>query len=249
MVEIIGLVIATLLITVGGGGIWLLWTMTRPKKKIWSAKVYTVSEGIRPEKRDNKGRIISLGGLNDLKFFANDIIEKVKKNGKTIYLLQKMKKSLPDLNDDVIVGYGKGSFVNVVLKDGACTYLKAGFTNGATDKEPDNIIFQPVPYDSLNMVTNEIEIQRERTKDDKDILEKVLPWIGMGILMFSMVAVAYFMGQASIKSSDNFYKAANVYTEGIKALNGVSFSDDTPPLGAQTTTTTTSTTLKPPSIG
>ena len=90
MVEILGLVIATVLITIiGGGGFWLLWTMTRPKKQTWVAKVYTISEGIRQEKRDAKGRVVSLGGLNDLRFFGNDIIEKVKKEGKTMYILQK----------------------------------------------------------------------------------------------------------------------------------------------------------------
>lgn len=242
-----GLVIATALITViGGGGFWLLWNFTRPKKQVWNAKVYTVSEGIRPEKRDTKGRIISLGGLHDLKFFTNDIIEKIKKEGKVIYRLQKMNRSLPDLTDDVVLGYGKGSFVNVVLKDSGCTYLKVGFTNGpGGEKDTDNLIFQPVPYDSLNMVTNEIEIQRQRTKDDKDILEKIIPWIGMGLLIFGLVAVAYFMGQAGIKMSENFDKAASKFQVSVDAMMGQIPEDQKVQLGVQSTTTTT---LKPPSI-
>ena len=144
------------------------------------------------------------------------------------------------------MGYGKGSFINVVLKGGACTYLKPGFTNGTGgENDFDNLIFQPIPYDSLNMVTNEINIQNQRIKDDKDILEKVLPWIAMGLLIFGMVAIAYFHGQAIIKASENFDKAAAKYQEAFNIMSGRLPDDDRPQLGVQSTTTTT---LRPPGI-
>ena len=155
-----------------------------------------------------------------------------------------MNKSLPELTDDVIIGYGKDAFINIVLMNGSCTYLKPGFSNGNGDNSQE-MIFQPVAYDSLNMVTNELQIQQERIKDDKDILEKILPWIGMGILIFGMVAIAYFHGQATIKASDNFLKAAEVYKVATENNNNV-LDDGKPSLGVQSTTTTT---LKPPSIG
>lgn len=214
MMSITSLVISTFLVLViGGGGFYLLWRLTRPKKKIWKAKIFTVSEGVRQEVRDKKGNIVSQGGLRDLIYYGEDIIEKVVRGpGMVIYRLKRLGKSVPAITNNVVIGSGKDSYVHVLYKDGVCTLMKPGYSTMG------DVIFDPVPYDSLSLVSNEIELQRQRRAPTKDILERVLPWIGIGLFIFGMIAVAYFYGNAVIKSSENYVKAATTYKESVAEL-------------------------------
>lgn len=195
-----GLMITILaILCIGGGGGFLLWLITRPKKMTWLARVYQLGEGIKPPVKNEKGEIISNLKLCDLKPYCRDVIEKLERaKGITIYRLQMLNKVTPAVTQDCVDYWGpKDKEVMVLVEGDTCTILKKGF-----DKEA-GIIFSPMPHDRSNMIREEMAIADERIKKPMDILQAITPWIVTGICIIGLVAIAYFEGQAWIESSKN----------------------------------------------
>ena len=69
----------------GGGGFYILYLRSKPRKESWKAYVYQLSAGIQPEFKDKKGNIISNLKLRDLKPYGVDIVTRnIMKGGKEI---------------------------------------------------------------------------------------------------------------------------------------------------------------------
>lgn len=184
-----GAVIVTLIVLgVGGAGAYLVWLKTRPKKEVWKAKVYQLSEGVREPKKDSEGNVISDVRLQELKPYAKDVIEKINKEaGIIVYRLQKLNKPVPAVTSDVVDYWGdENKEVMVLMVGDTLTLLKKGY-----DKKVGEIIFQPMPHDRINMIKSEMAIRKDRLQKEKDILQAITPWIVAGILMLGLVSISY----------------------------------------------------------
>jgi hypothetical protein len=205
MVNLVGLVIGTLVICAIGGGIgYLLWLKTRPKKETWYAKVYQLSEGVRQPQIKN-GKVVGSFTLQDLRPYAVDVLEKVEKEkGIIVYRLQKLNKSTPAVESDVVEYWGEGKKeVSVLMHKGGCTLLKKGYDKGCGEA-----IFDPLPHSRINLIKSEMAIRKDRLQKEKDILQAITPWIVTGICMLGLVAIAYVQINGFIEISDNLKVAS-----------------------------------------
>jgi len=200
MANILGIVITTLVILgVGGGGMYLIWLMTRPKKITWKAEVYQLGEGVKPPVKDKTGKVISNYLLSDLRPYTKDVVEKVEKDpGITIYNLVKLKKSVPAVTNDCVDYWGeKDKRVRVLVHEDSCTLLTSGY-----DRRTGTLVFRPLPHDRINMIKTEMAMRKDRMKKEKDILTAITPWIVVGIGMMGLVAITYFLADAYIEIND-----------------------------------------------
>jgi hypothetical protein len=189
---------------VGGGMGYLLWLKTRPKKETWFAKVYQLSDGVRPA-RTSDGTIVGDLKLQDLRAYTQDVLEKVEKEkGIVVYRLQGLNKATPAVEGDVVENWGNGRReVSVLLHKGGCTLLKKGY-----DKQSGEAIFDPLPHSRINMIKSEMATRKDRLQKEKDILQAITPWIVTGICMLGLVAIAYVQINGFIEVSDNNLEAA-----------------------------------------
>jgi len=204
MVNILGIIIVTVIVAViGGGGFWLLWILTRPKKQTWKARVYQLGEGIKPPIKDKDGKIISDIKLSDLKPYTKDILQKTERaHGIVLYKLSKLNKTTPPVTNDAVEYWGEHEKEVAVLIDGeTCTILKKGYDRTA------GIIFNPMPHDRINMITGETTLRKERLRKEKDILQAITPWIVTGIAMMGLVAMIYIAVDGFITISENIAEA------------------------------------------
>ncbi len=200
MVNVVMLIVVTIIFSVITMGIgYLVWVKTRPKKIAWIAKIYQVGEGIIPPLKDDSGKVISDIELKDLRPFATDILERVEKEkGIKVYRLISLNKTTPEVTADCIENWGKGrKEVSVLMQGETCTLLRKGYDKNG------KMIFNPMPYDRVNMITNEMSIRKDRLRKDKDILQAVLPYVVLVVCIIGLVAMAYVLGDAYVKISDN----------------------------------------------
>ena len=171
---------------IGGGVGFGIWYFTRPKKMIWSARIYTISETHKTlYDLDGNPKNIT---LNDLRPFTTDILEKINlEHGREIYRLQKLGKTTPAVDSGHIENWGTQKEVKVLLYNNSCTLLTSGYDKDGT------IVFNPVPYDTQNMVRNEISSRKAKLHKEKDILEAIAPYITIGISMIFLFGVIYFI--------------------------------------------------------
>ena len=149
---------------IGGGGAFILWWWTQPKKQSWNAKVWQLSEGIRPPIRDNKGNIISELKKKDMKPLGLDILQRTDISpGVTRFELLKMGKPTPAVTNDVVDYWGpKSKEVNCLLNGDSVTLLKKGY-----DAQSGEILFDPMPYDRKMMLATEMTMRKERLENKK----------------------------------------------------------------------------------
>lgn len=219
MNTILGMVIATFLVTSLGGGIgYFLWLKTRPKKETWDARIYTTSLGVQPRPKNKFGKLISDIQLKDLIPVTHDIIEKVeKKVGGTTFRLLKLNKPLEDVRGMEVERWGNKRVVNVLQIGDAYTTLTKGY-DAQTGKE----IFRPLPHSKINMIKSEITLRKSRLRKEKDILEAISPWIVAGIIMLGLVAISYIMVSGFIEMSENNLEASKSLKEGM--IEGAKYS-------------------------
>lgn len=197
----------------GGGAFFWLYLKTRPKKVTWIAKCYQLGEGVIPEVKDKKGRIISDLQLNDMKPYATDTLERKEiEHGVTIHRLVKQNLSTGAVTADHVDNWGEGkNEVNVLIHKGQATILKKGY-----DTKTGNAIFRPMPRERIELLKSEIATKKERLNKEKDILQAITPWIVTGILVLGMVAIAYFHSKGLIESSKNNKDAAQLIADADK---------------------------------
>jgi hypothetical protein len=193
----------------GGGSFFLLWRLTRPHIMTWQADIYTLSSGIQPLIKNEKGDVISNLKLQDLRPFTRDILEKIYRKGKTVFYLRKLQKTTNEISGDIVEFWGeKDKRVSVLLTGETATLLKKGY-----DNETGKAIFIPLPADRINLIKSELEERRERILNKKDIMQAIMPWIVTGILMVGLVAIAWLLGTSWVKSSENNLQATTISAE------------------------------------
>jgi len=211
MVDLIGLMVGTLILTIIGlgGGYWV-WTKVKPKRMTWKAKVYQLGEGIKPYKRDKEGNIIHKIKLSELKPYCKDIIEKLEvAHGITVYRLKKLDRNVNPITQDVMEFWGKeDKEVSVVMIGDSFALLKNGY-----DKTTGDRMFDPVPHDKMYMVSSEIATRKARKKEKKDILEAISPWVVAGLIMLTCFGIAYVGFSSLEKMTKEMSDATKYYTE------------------------------------
>jgi len=239
MVSLVMTVIIVALVTlVGGGGGYLIWLRTRPKKQTWNAKVYQLGNGVIPATKDKQGNVLRKIKLINLVPFAKDTIELLqKKNQQDIYRLQGLKKTVPAVTSGVVELWGgDNKEVAVLMEENSCTLMKKGY-----DKTTGEIIFDPLPYPRMTLIKQEITERKNRISDSKDILQAIAPWIVTGILMLSIIAISYINISGFIKIAEEATETAAVNGQNSIKLEqlrrGVPI--ETNPLGQQETNNTT----------
>jgi len=234
MVNLLYVILATLFVSVTGGGVaYLIYVKTRPKKETWKAKIYQLGKGVTSPEKDKDGNIISDVSLKDLIPYATDTLEKVEKaHGITIYRLQKLNKATPAVESGVVDYWGAGNKeVHVLLEKGGCTLLRKGY-----DYKSGGIVFNPLTHSRINLIKSELAIRKDRLQKEKDILQAITPWIVAGIMVLGLVAIAYVMISGFVKISDNLESTTNEYNAFVlqreAAKCGV--EPERVPVGAQT---------------
>lgn len=184
---------------IGGGGFYLLWLKTRPKKETWAAKVYQLSESKRDPTKNKEGNVISKLSLHDIKPYAFDILEKIERKDQIVYRLQKLNKPTPPVEGDVVEYWGQGKKeVSVLIHKGNCSLMKKGY-----DKETGDLVFEPMPISRINLMKSEMALRKDRQQANKDILQAITPWIVTGICMMSIIGIAYITISGYIEISEN----------------------------------------------
>jgi len=211
--NILGLILST--IGVGVVAIIIanfIWTKTRKKKKTWNARIWMVGEGIRKYKVDSSGDKMSNIKLSDLRPYAKDILVKEELDkGITSYHLMTLNKSCPAVTSDVEHSWGKGEKeVNVLFDGDSCTLLKNGY-----DRSTGEAIWQPLSYDRINSLKNDIEIRRSRIRKNKDILMALMPYITIVMALMVILGFGYFAFDTTTKVSKEITKQEEMRVQAI----------------------------------
>lgn len=204
------IIVGVVIFMCAGGGLgYLIYLKTRPKKETWNASIYQLGEGVREPKRDKEGQITNIQ-LQDLKPYGKDILERVEKGkGITIYRLQKLNKTTPAVEGDVVEYWGQAHReVSVLYEKSGCTLMKKGY-----DKKTGEMIFNPLSYSRVNLIKSELTIRKDRLAKEKDILQAITPWIVAGVCMFGLVAIAYITMQGMITVSENINEGLQKISE------------------------------------
>lgn len=198
--NLIVLVIVTFVVLSLGGGLgYLVYLRTRPKKETWSAKVYTLGDGVKEESvMDKDGKPVKHLRLNDLKPYILDTLEKTEMKNQVIYRLQRLKKPTPPVEGDVVDFWGADKReVHVLYIGGTCTLMKKGY-----DKDIGKAVFEPIGTDKINLLKSEMAMRTDRLQKEKDILQAITPWIVAGICVIGLVAIVYMETSALIHIGD-----------------------------------------------
>lgn len=216
MVSILAVVGITLLIMIiGGGGFYLFWLITRPKKMYWQANVYQLGDGVKPPIKDKFGNVISELKLTDLRPYTKDVIQRVeRKGGVTYFELQKLGKAVPAVTSDCVDFWGeKEKVVDVLIIEDSCTLLKKGY-----DQQSGQKIYRPLPHSRINQIKSEIILRKERIQEKKDILQSITPWIVTGIAMLGLVAITYFLITGAVEISERQTEAVKTQVAGQERI-------------------------------
>ena len=186
--NIILIIGVTLVVVFAGGGLaYLLWILTRPKKMVWRAKIYEIGQG--SIKKD------SGYSVKDLHPVGVDILEKITPDfGMVVYRLQRLNKTTPAVTSDCVENWGgKLKEVKVLLENDSCTLLKSGYDEKGTE------IFEPIPYETMNMIQHESAIKKHRIQNEKDILQAITPWVVTGISIIGLIFISYILANCFLE--------------------------------------------------
>lgn len=206
-------------VAVAAGYLW--WLFTRPKKIIWQAEVYTMSDATKSA-YDNEGNVRL--SLHDLKPYTRDVLEKVIIDYREIYRLQKIKKTTPAVENDNIEYWDGIKRVSVLMHNDQCTLLKKGYDDDG------RIIFNPIPYDTQNLIKNEMSMRKARVQQEKGLLQAVLPYVAIIFAFMFVFGVGYLVISSYMEIGKEYDKAmlekekmqqetAEMMRDGLIAIN------------------------------
>jgi len=209
-----------------GVGYWFFLKL-KPKKMVWTAKVYQIGDGVMPRLKKD-GKVISEVRLKDLKPYTTDTLERIEKDkGIIIYKLQKLNRTTPEVTSNCVDYWGENhKEVSVLIEGENCTLLKKGYDVNS------QVVFRPVPYDKVNMIINQMSIRKDRLEKDKNVLAEILPYITIVICMLTLIGLAWITGKAYVTMSENnrvsletmneaLVKASENYKEGLLQYGAV----------------------------
>lgn len=226
MNEIIGWMIATVIITVvGGGGGYLLWLKTRPAKISWIARCYQVGDGTKLVKHQTKDKTFSIK-MSDLIPYIEDRLERIEvDHGITHYKLARLNMTTNAVTADMVEVWGRGKKeVNVLVEGDTATLMKRSY-----DKVTGQKVFTPMPRERIELIKSEIAIKKDRLTREKDILQAITPWVVAGICMIGLIGITYFMTNSSLKNqeiisksqdyaADKMVQATEIHREGLREI-------------------------------
>lgn len=186
------------LLILGGGFGFLVWLFTRPKKMVWEARVWQLSDSEKQiEWETDDGKPVEFK-LQDLRPYTKDILEQIEPEpGATVYRLRKLNTSCPKPGSGCVDKWGDMPEVNVLHHKGSCTLLSRSY-----DKHSGQMIWNPIPYETSTMVQHNIISKKSKLQKEKDILQSISPWIVGGIIMLGLVACSYILTQGWIQMSN-----------------------------------------------
>jgi len=198
MAFLLGAIIGVIILAFGGAIGFYLYIQSHGKKLVWKAYVYQLSDSYRKKLIDPKtNKLLRDIPLQEMKPLCIDIIEKDDRTAGIItYRMLKLQKICNEVTEDCVDRFGEESFVNVLLIGDTGSVLRKGYNARG------GVIFEPMPYDRMNMLTSNIIDKKARMKDKKSILEAISPWVVTGILVFGLFLITYFLSNSFIKSSD-----------------------------------------------
>jgi len=211
--NIILIVVVVMGVFIIGGGLGVLfYYRTRPKQETWIAYVYGVGEGVKEISKDKDGNVINTFKLQDLIPYKKDVLVKLNKaHAVTIYKLSALGHTTQQPSPDSVDVWGNGErIVKVLLVGNNATILKKGYDNVSG-----NAIFRPMPRETLEMVISEAETKTDDLEESKNFLQQALPWIGVGIMFGSLIAVSYFNAQGIIMASQNNEEGAKYLADTV----------------------------------
>lgn len=190
---------------------YFLFLKLSTKKQTWKAKVYQMSEGVKPPLRDNKGNILSTIELHDLIPFCEDIIEKIdREHGCTVYRLQKINKSVNEVTADIVENWGPGKReVCVLLQDNTATLLKRGYDNNG------RMIFEPLPREDIELIKSDMAIHKEKIRAQKNVWAAIAPYITIVASLITLVAAIYIISSAFIELGEQIQDSTALLSDNL----------------------------------
>ena len=223
------LLVAGTLILVGGGG-YFIWIKSRVKKPTWKALVWQLTDAKHDSLTGLNGEIVGDLDLRELRLYGTDILIKDSgvKDDITVFKLSRMQRTVKDVTPNCVVDYGEkiGKCVDVLYHGDSCTLLRSSY-----DAKTGRKIWNPMPYDRINALKNDIAVRKSRIHKKADILAQILPYVAIIMSMVFIVGVSYMSfgsakdiaaentKQTSI-SVDGMVKVAETNRDGMIAVSG-----------------------------
>lgn len=183
----------------------VIYRAGRKKAKTWNVRVYGVSTAERII-RDDKGDKIAIKRkgdktaqplkLQNLDLLGIDVLKKINTKKGVIFELQKLGKTVPAPNIEDEVKLDKMSEINVIYDGNSSTILKPGY-----NRQSGELIYQPVPYDTVTMMINDMQTKKDRKKAKTTMLQAILPYVAIVMGFLAMIAIAYISIEGQVKIS------------------------------------------------
>ena len=218
MDTILGTILITIGVSIPAIGIgYFLWYMTRPKKKTWNAYVWKLTDGVLPSPLDKEGNKIRNYELSDLRFYGIDkLVKEEKEKGVTVYKLIKLNRTVtePKGESELINKLNKSTgFVNVIYNEDSCNLVNAGY-----DKNTSNLIWNPLPYDRMTSLKNDIAVRRDRIAKKKDILQVIMPYVAIVVSLIAIIGMVYISVNGGIKIAEEQTTQTEMLIEAQKEM-------------------------------
>ena len=193
MISILNVVIMTALLSVFVIGLgYGVWKWTRPKKMNWTARIYTLGEGVRKLDTNHDG--VANYTLSDLRPFATDILTRDElEKGIETYTLQTLKKTTPAVTEDYVENWGNTKIVNVLYHGGSCTLIKLGYA-----RDLGEAVWHPMSYDRVNALKNDIAVRKGRIQSKKDILQALAPYVVSFLMFLALIGSVWMYTDTAI---------------------------------------------------
>lgn len=225
----IGIMFGVLILGLGIG--FAIWMYSRPKKQTWNALIWQVTGAVYETLKGSDGKDITGLNLSELKLYGTDTLIKDSSitKGITVFKLSRLQRTVRDVTPDCVTNYGEkiGKYVDILYVGDSCTVLRSAYNN-----ETGRRIWNPMPYDRINALKNDIEVRKSRIVKKADILAQILPYAAIIVSMMFIIGIAY-MSFASAKDvakestkqasilNEGMIKVAEINRQGMLALAGV----------------------------
>ena len=199
-----------------GGGYLFLYYNQQEKRTVYKAYCYNITDAKKLPKRDKFGKVISNIDLAELRPFCTDTLISYKKDeGVTIFKLRRQNISTGEVRAEHIEHWGKEKHVKVLIQNGSATLLSPGY-----NKDTAKIIFDPMPREDIELITQRIINHKERKEvKDKNILAHISHWVSIVIISFFLLASAWQMKDAMIETNQINKEIAEQHAETANIIN------------------------------
>lgn len=206
---IVPIVLGVFFLAALGIGYWF-YIKSRPKKETYHAEIYEEVGKVSPL-FDNDGKQVDCIPINSLKLVSIDVIDKIEVGkGLSPYRLVKANESISEIRGEHLTNMPDGKRKVHVLKKGVSYTLMTYGTDPVG-----RLVFRPLPYSVSTMLLHNYHLKKTRNQDTKDHVKMLLALAMVITVMFGMIGMAYFLGQAWMKSAEqiNLMNKDNIAAE------------------------------------